>query len=220
VESATPTTQPAAETAAGAATGTAAGRVRFAERLAGKSPYLLVALAVLALDQWTKWLVERHLPLSAVEPVFPGFNLTHVRNTGVAFGLFAEPGGTSWPLALLGIAALAAVGAYFILAPRNHRLLLTALGLILGGAVGNLLDRLASGAVTDFIDLYAGDFHWYFFNAADSAITVGIVLMAWESLRPHRHEEGEFEVAGDGEAPEGGDGAEAVPGDIGRPAGA
>jgi len=201
VESAAPTTPPAADAAA--ARTSAAERVRLAERLAGKAPYLLLALAVLALDQWTKWLVELHLPLSAVEPVFPGFNLTHVRNTGVAFGLFAEPGGTSWPLALLGLAALTAVAVYFVLAPRRHRLLLTALGLILGGAVGNLLDRLASGAVTDFIDLYVGDFHWYFFNAADSAITVGIALMAFESLRPHRHGEGEEAGGGhDGEAAE------------------
>jgi signal peptidase II len=200
VESAAPATPPAAEAADHAARTSVAARVPLAARLAGKAPFLLVALAVLALDQWTKWLVELHLPPSAVEPVFPGFNLTHVRNTGVAFGLFAEPGGTSWPLALLGLAALGAVGAYFVLTPRSHRLLLTALGLILGGAVGNLLDRLASGAVTDFIDLYAGDFHWYFFNVADSAITVGIVLMAYESLRPHRHaEEGGAEATGGGD---------------------
>ena len=183
------------EHGAGAATRWAIG---LRERLAGKSPYLLLALAVLVLDQWSKWLVELHLPLSAVEPVFPGFNLTHVRNTGVAFGLFAEPGRTSWPLALLGLAALGAVAAYFLLASRAHRLLLTALGLILGGAVGNLLDRLASGAVTDFVDLYAGRYHWYFFNVADAAITVGIALMAFESLRPHRHAEPAETAAPDG----------------------
>lgn len=202
METAAPTTAPATEAAAPSTRprAAAAGAVPLAARLTGKGPYLLVALAVLALDQWTKWLVELHLPLSAVQPVFPGLNLTHVRNTGVAFGLFAAPGSTSWPLALLGLAALGAVVFYFVLAPREHRLLLTALGLILGGAVGNLLDRLASGAVTDFIDVYAGDFHWYFFNAADSAITVGIVLMAFESLRPHRRGEG-----GDGTAAGGGD---------------
>jgi signal peptidase II len=209
VETAAPTTSPATEAARSTrARSAAAEPVRLAARLAGKGPYLLVALAVLALDQWTKWLVELHLPLSAVQPVFPGLNLTHVRNTGVAFGLFAAPGSTSWPLALLGMAALGAVVFYFVLAPRAHRLLLSALGLILGGAVGNLLDRLASGAVTDFIDVYVGDFHWYFFNAADSAITVGIVLMAFESLRPHRHRE---EVEG-GAAPNRGE----TGGDAGR----
>ena len=212
METAAPTTPPAAEAAL-------AQSVRLVARLAGKGPYLLVALAVLALDQWTKWLVELHLPLSAVEPVFPGLNLTHVRNTGVAFGLFAEPGSTSWPLALLGLAALGAVAVYFVLAPREHRLLLSALGLILGGAVGNLLDRLASGAVTDFIDVYVGEFHWYFFNAADSAITVGIALMAFESLRPHRGGAGGAEAARAGEAGGAPDRGEAGGGDAGRAAG-
>lgn len=176
----------AMESAASATPPAAGADARARPRLAGKAPFLLLSLAVLALDQWTKWLVELHLPLSVVHPVVPGFNLTHVRNTGVAFGLFAEPGATSWPLAVLGLAALGAVLAYFVYAPRDHRLLLAALGLILGGAVGNLLDRLASGAVTDFIDLYAGSYHWYFFNLADTAISVGIALMAFESLRPHR----------------------------------
>jgi signal peptidase II len=162
-----------------------APRPGIAARLAGKGPYLLVSLAVLALDQWTKWLVELHVPLSSVEPVFPGLNITHVRNTGVAFGMFASDGGAPWPLAALVIAALAAVGFYFLFAPRDHRLLLTSLGLILGGALGNLIDRVHSGAVTDFVDVYAGTYHWYFFNVADAAISVGIALMAFESLRPY-----------------------------------
>jgi signal peptidase II len=164
-----------------------------------KIRYLLISLAVIVLDQWTKWLVEVHLPQHAAEPVIPGFlNLTHVRNTGVAFGLFASEGaGTSSPfLTILGLAALAAVGVYFWFTHSRDRLLLTALALVVGGAVGNLVDRISSGAVTDFIDVYVGTWHWPSFNVADSAISVGIVLMAIDSFRPHRHREHEGAEAG------------------------
>jgi signal peptidase II len=155
----------------------------------GKLRYLLISFGVMALDQWTKWLVELHLPHHAAETVIPGFlNLTHVRNTGVAFGLFASDGnGTNWTLTILGLVALTAVGVYFWLAPSKDRWLLVALALVVGGAVGNLIDRIASGAVTDFIDVYVGGHHWPSFNVADSAISIGIVLMAIDSFRPHRH---------------------------------
>ncbi|HYO12506.1 MAG TPA: signal peptidase II [Thermoanaerobaculia bacterium] len=159
-----------------------------------KIRYLLISLAVIVLDQWTKWWVEVNLPHHAAEPVIPGFlNLTHVRNTGVAFGLFASEGaGTSSPfLTVLGLAALTAVGVYFWFTHSRDRLLLTALALVVGGAVGNLVDRISSGAVTDFIDVYVGTWHWPSFNVADSAISVGIVLMAIDSFRPrHREHEG------------------------------
>lgn len=153
----------------------------------GKLRYLLVSLGVLVLDQWTKWLVEVHLPHHAAQPVIPGFlNLTHVRNTGVAFGLFASDGGSGgWLLTLLGLGALAAVGLYYWFTPSRDRALLVALALVVGGAVGNLIDRVSSGAVTDFIDVYVGLHHWPSFNVADSAISVGILLMAIDSFRPH-----------------------------------
>ncbi len=155
---------------------------------AAKLRYLLVALAVLVADQWTKWLVEVHLPPHSAHPVVPGFiNLTHIRNNGVAFGLFAsDGGGNSWLLTALGLAALAAVLAYFWLASAHDRVLLVALALVVGGALGNLIDRVASGAVTDFVDVYVGTRHWPAFNVADSAISVGIVLMALDSLRGGR----------------------------------
>jgi signal peptidase II len=157
----------------------------------GKLRYLFVSLAVLVLDQWTKWLVEVHLPEHSAQPVIPGFlNLTHVRNTGVAFGLFASEGAsTGWFLTLLGLGALAAVTVYFWFAPTRDRSLLVALALVVGGAVGNLIDRVASGAVTDFIDVYVGSHHWPSFNVADSAISIGIVLMAIDSFRPRHHQE-------------------------------
>jgi len=160
------------------------------DSLLRKLRYGYLSLAILALDQWTKWLVEIHLPRSVSQPVIDGlFNLTHVQNTGVAFGLFARHGanGGSWLLVALGIVALVAVILYFRFAPPTARLLLTSLALIVGGALGNLIDRLSSGAVTDFVDLYVGTHHWPAFNVADSAITVGICLMILDTFRSHRH---------------------------------
>jgi len=150
-----------------------------------KLQYAYLSLAVVVLDQWTKWLIEVHLPRTASQPVIGGFlNLTHVQNTGVAFGLFAQHGadGGSWLLVALGVIALVAVMVYFRYAPARNRLLLSSLALIVGGAVGNLIDRLASGGVTDFIDVYVGSHHWPAFNVADSAITVGICLMLLDSF--------------------------------------
>jgi signal peptidase II len=156
--------------------------------LAFKARYLLLSLVVLVLDQWTKWLVEVHLPRGVSQPVIGGFfNLVHVQNSGVAFGLFAEQGAArSWMLALLGLVALSAVAVYFWITPRGDLLLLTALALVAGGAVGNLIDRIAAGGVTDFLDVYVGSYHWPAFNVADSAITVGIGLMIFDAVLPGR----------------------------------
>ena len=145
-----------------------------------KAHYLLISLAILAFDQWTKWLVEMRLPEHTSVEVIPGLlDLTHVRNTGVAFGFLASHGadGGAWILTGLGLLALGFVGYYFWSVPPEEGVLLSALALIAGGALGNLVDRAASGAVTDFIDFYVGSYHWHTFNVADSAITVGIGLM-------------------------------------------
>lgn len=154
----------------------------------GKLRYLFLSLAVVVLDQWSKWMVEAHLPYHTSQPLIPGFfSLTHVRNTGVAFGLFASEGGSgSWLLVVLGLLALSAVGVYFRFTPSHDRFLLVALALVVGGAVGNLIDRVTSGAVTDFLDVYTGAHHWPAFNVADSAISVGIVLMLVDSFRARR----------------------------------
>jgi len=150
-----------------------------------KRRFLLLSLLVLVADQWSKWMVERHLPLHQPKEVIPGFlNFTHVQNSGVAFGMFAANGDSRGTLilTLLGLVALVVVGVYFWRTANEDRLMLTSLALILGGAVGNLLDRIASGSVTDFIDAYLGTYHWHTFNVADSAITIGIFLMAVEIL--------------------------------------
>lgn len=155
------------------------------EHFKAKGPYLLLSLLVLVADQWSKWLVERHLPLHQPKEIIPGLlNLTHVQNTGVAFGMFAANGNSRGTLILtvLGMVALTVVGIYFWRTSIRDRLMLTSLALILGGAVGNLMDRVATGSVTDFIDAYVGTYHWHTFNVADSAITIGICLMALEII--------------------------------------
>lgn len=151
---------------------------------------LLLSAAVLAVDQWTKSLVEAHLASGPPRVVIPGFlDLIYVRNSGIAFGLFAAGSNTTGViiLTLLGMVALGLVLLYFWKTPAENRWVLVSLSLILGGAVGNLLDRALSGSVTDFIEVYVGDFHWPTFNAADSAISIGIVMMAIDALWLQRH---------------------------------
>ena len=154
----------------------------------------LLSLAVVVVDQWTKYLVETHIAVADPVTVIPGFlDLIYVRNSGIAFGLFAvgsNPVGIV-ALSLLGLVALILVLGYFWKTPESNRWVLFSLALILGGAVGNLADRILSGSVTDFIEVYVGNFHWPTFNAADSAITIGIVIMAVDSLLLQRRESAE-----------------------------
>jgi signal peptidase II len=151
-----------------------------------KLPYLLIGLGVLALDQWTKWLIEAHLPEQTSHEVIPGLlHISHVRNTGVAFGMFANGGrdGSSWWLSLFGLVALGLIAFLFHRTPARDRGLLAALSLVLGGAIGNLFDRISSGAVTDFIAVYIGSYRWPDFNVADSAISIGLVVILLDSFR-------------------------------------
>ena len=138
----------------------------------GKLRYLFVSLAVLVLDQWTKWLVEVHLPDHAAQPVVPGFlTLTHVRNTGVAFGAFS---GGGIIVVVLVAAALTALVWYFV-THKDRPLVWLPTGLLLGGSLGNIIDRVRAGAVTDFIKLPS----WPAFNVADMAITFGVLALLW-----------------------------------------
>ena len=150
-----------------------------------KTNYLLITLIVVAADQWSKWWIERFVEPYNVVPVVPGhFQLIFAKNTGIAFGLFPSQGqilGTV-VLAALGLFALALVGFLFLRTPTDHPLLLLALALVLGGAVGNLTDRVLLGEVTDFLDVFWGSKHFPTFNLADSAISVGITFLAWDSL--------------------------------------
>ena len=145
------------------------------------------ALVVLVIDQITKFLALDHLALGVPVPVVDGFfSLTLVMNPGLAFGMLS-----STPTAWRWIVALLSIGALAVLATLGFRLLPTggwptrvALGFIFGGATGNLIDRGRFGAVVDFLDFYWRDYHWPAFNAADSAISVGVALLALKIVWP------------------------------------
>ncbi len=154
-----------------------------------KGRLALLSLAVLVADQWTKHLAELHLLGAPALSLIPGFlDLIYVRNSGVAFGLFAAGSSLAGVVVLtaLGLLAFSLVLFYFLKTPVSNRTVLVALALILGGAVGNLVDRVMRGSVTDFIDVYVASHHWPTFNAADSAITIGITLMAIDAFWLHR----------------------------------
>lgn len=146
-----------------------------------RRPYALLAvvsLVVLVLDQGIKALILAHVGPADVISVVPGFfDIVHVRNRGAAFGFLNDPD-MDWQFWLFLGATLAAVVAIGFMARQARRqpLLLVALGLILGGAVGNLLDRLRWRSVVDFLDFYIGAWHWPAFNVADMGICVGVFL--------------------------------------------
>ena len=146
---------------------------------------LWVAAAVVLLDQTTKPLVRAKLPLNDSIAVVPGFvSLTHVRNTGAAFGLLNR---TDLPfktalLVGLAVAALVGIAVYATRLPPDQRLARAGLALVLGGAVGNLIDRVRTGYVLDFVDVYWRDYHFWAFNVADSAITVGVALIVLDMI--------------------------------------
>jgi signal peptidase II len=149
------------------------------------TPAAATALAVLILDQLTKYGVLHRLPPGIPVPVIEGFfSLTLVMNPGLAFGMLATtPTGWRWLVALLSIGALAVLAMVGLrMLAGGGRLTPLALGLIFGGAVGNLIDRGRFGAVVDFLDFYWRGYHWPAFNVADSAITVGVALLALRML--------------------------------------
>jgi signal peptidase II len=146
----------------------------------GRGPYLMLLLAVVGLDQATKWLVDHLMDLHESRVVVERLvSLTYVQNRGAAFGVFsdAQLPYQSLLFSLVGVAALGGIAAYAWRLPAQSRLPQTALALIMGGALGNLLDRARLGHVVDFVDVYWGPHHWPAFNVADSAITVGVALL-------------------------------------------
>lgn len=146
---------------------------------------LLPALLVIALDQITKLIVIRTLQPYEAITVIPGFfNLVHVRNPGIAFGLLSrlETPWSSLLLTALTTAALIVLVMWFGRLRDKDRRAAFGLTLVIGGAVGNLIDRVRLGEVVDFLDFYVGSFHWPAFNAADSAVTVGTIWLALSIL--------------------------------------
>ena len=144
-------------------------------------PVAGIALAVFVADQLTKvWAVASLRPARPI-PVVPGFfDLTLVFNTGVAFGFFSRlPAQWRWLVIVFSLASLVRLCSVALrIVPHGGWLGRLALGLVFGGAAGNLLDRWRLGAVVDFVDVYWRDYHWPAFNVADSAITVGVILLA------------------------------------------
>ena len=138
-----------------------------------------LAIVVVAADQATKALVRANVDLGSRDGVFPGVEIVHVRNRGVAFGLFSDGG---LVLVVIGVASVVALLAFFATHSRRPLVWLPT-GLLLGGAAGNLIDRTRQGFVTDFIDLPA----WPAFNLADTSITIGVLSLLYVLEGPPRH---------------------------------
>ena len=149
--------------------------------------WLLASLAIVALDQWTKAIASANLHLNEAVPVWPGFNWTLAHNLGVAFSLFND--GHVWQR--WGLAGFALLVSLFLLRwllrlTAHERLSALALALVIGGALGNVIDRVRLGYVVDFVELYAGSYYWPAFNVADSSICVGAGLLLLASWRESR----------------------------------
>jgi signal peptidase II len=150
---------------------------------------LLTAGGIVALDQVTKALVRNRLDLhESVTVIGNLFDLTRVHNTGAAFGLLnaADFPFKTAVLALIGVTALAALAFYAGMLPADQRLARGGLSLVLGGAAGNLIDRLTFGHVVDFVDVYWRGWHFWAFNVADASITIGVGLMILDLLQVGR----------------------------------
>ena len=153
--------------------------------LASRKLEIIVAVSVVVLDQITKALVRPALALHESVQVIPGFlDLTRVHNTGAAFGMLNA---VDFPLktvvlSLVAFIALGGVAWYAVTVPLADRLARVGVAGVLGGAIGNLIDRASSGYVLDFVDAYIGAWHFWAFNVADAAITVGVIFMILDML--------------------------------------
>ena len=140
-----------------------------------------VIVVIVALDQWSKWAIKTSFQLYEPKPVIQDiFHFTYVTNDGMAFGL-SFPGGKHI-LLVMTILLTGFIVGFLWKEKDGHPLVKYGLALILSGAIGNLIDRLFYGKVVDFLDVMVGNFHWYIFNVADSAVTVGMVLFIIHSF--------------------------------------
>jgi len=153
---------------------------------------LLISAAIFSADRWTKTWVADHIAIGSAIPVLPGMlRITHWLNEGAAFSLFAD---TASPhtvrVALIVFTCVAAVAVLIAMVRMGNRITLTtiALALILGGALGNVHDRIEYGSVVDFIEVHIFSYHWPDFNVADSAIVTGACLLLLDSLLPKREQ--------------------------------
>ena len=145
--------------------------------------WLWLAVLALLLDQASKLTVANTMQLYQSIELIPFFKLTYVHNTGAAFSFLSQAGGWQrWFFSGLAVAISIVITVWITRLQKHEYLLAAALSLILGGAVGNLIDRLLYGYVIDFLDVYYNTYHWPAFNIADSAITIGVGLMLLESF--------------------------------------
>jgi signal peptidase II len=147
-------------------------------------------LVIVVLDQLTKFIVRANVPLYSTVAVIPGFmNITHVLNTGAAFGILntSEFPFKTVVIAVIATAALIGVGMYAASLGHHQLLARAGLALIIGGATGNLIDRITAGSVVDFVDVYWRTYHFWAFNVADSAISIGVTVMILDMLGAGAH---------------------------------
>ena len=140
-----------------------------------------IIVAIVALDQWSKWMIKTSYNLYQSEPIIEGFfYFTYVTNDGMAFGL-SFPGGKT--ILLVVTLILTGVIMWMLWKEKNsHNLIRYGLTLILAGAIGNMIDRILYGKVVDFLDIMIGNFNWYIFNVADSAVTSGMILFILHTI--------------------------------------
>jgi signal peptidase II len=153
------------------------------EKLVKTPLHFFTALLIVIFDQLTKYMVRTSLEPFETVRVLPFLQLVSVRNKGAAFGLFKGFGNSTF--IVISVAAIILI-SYLLTKSREERF---GLSLILGGAIGNLIDRIVFGKVTDFIDVFAGTFHWPAFNVADSALTIGLIVMVLTSFFHAKREE-------------------------------
>ena len=145
----------------------------------------VISSSLIVVDQYTKFMITLHIPLSYSVNVVEGFfNLTHVRNSGVAFGIFSEQNSQLKPYLLIfvSIIAIIAILVIFHQTGKEKRLVQGGLVLVFSGAIGNLIDRVLHKEVIDFIDIFFENKHWPAFNVADACITIGLILMLADLL--------------------------------------
>jgi len=153
--------------------------------IAKMTKLLTVSGALIVLDQISKLIILRWVPMFEIFPVIPGFfNITHIRNPGGAFGFMAAQGQEVRILLFMAMSSLAAgvIVFFYLRTPAAYSWLSMALLLVFGGAVGNMIDRFRFGEVVDFLDFYAGGYHFPAFNVADSGITVGMAILVYHLL--------------------------------------
>ena len=147
--------------------------------------WFALAAAIIAADQLTKWAVLANFAHGERRVITGFLNLVLVYNKGAAFSMFADAGGWQTPLLIVFALAAAGIVSYLIVRNPGKRLLCLGLAAILGGALGNVIDRLRFGHVVDFLDFHAMGWHWPAFNVADSGITVGAALLILDGFVQH-----------------------------------